>query len=127
LITLGLVELGLRYFMPVDYRLPHELARGARPSTNPQPVRPDYELKPDVEAYQGKVTTNSYGMRDDEPLPGNRERIVVIFYLWLWGAARRNLPILLKNHSLKINMMSSTHPYLAIPFKMRPYSRNQLA
>jgi hypothetical protein len=117
LVTLGIVELGLRYFMPIDYRPPpSELAYVGRetiyqPSTSPGL---DYELKPDVEALaQGvRVTTNSYGMRDDEPLPGNRERIVVIgdSFTFGFGVPQEEIfPILLEQ---KLNSLEDRYDVL---------------
>lgn len=83
LVTLGIIEVGLRYFRLVDYRPPpSELPYVERETIYRASTIPglDYELAPNVEAQaQGAmVKTNSYGMRDNEPLATSENRILVI-------------------------------------------------
>lgn len=104
LLTLGLIEVGLRYFMPVDYRPPPgELAYVGRETIYQASTTPGltYELKPNVEgtAQNVPVKTNSYGMRDDEPLPEAEERIVVLgdSFAFGFGVAQEDIfPLLLE-------------------------------
>jgi hypothetical protein len=82
-VTLGIIELGLRRFMPIDYRPPaSELPNVARDIIYQASDIPDldYELVPSIEtvAHGVMVRINSYGMRDDEPDPHRRKRIVVL-------------------------------------------------
>ena len=83
LVTFGVIELGLRRFLPVDYRPPaSELPNVADDAIYQDSSIPDldYELVPNTEATaQGvMVVVNSYGMRDDEPDPQKNRRIVVL-------------------------------------------------
>ncbi len=83
LVTLLVIELFLRLFMPVDYRPPaSELPNVARDIIYQASQTPglDYELAPNVhtEAHGALVTTNSYGMRDNEPDPARPRKIVVL-------------------------------------------------
>ncbi len=82
-VTLGSIELGLRRFLPVDYRppaseLPHVAGEIIYQASSIPDL--DYELAPDVEteAYGVTVSTNRYGMRGDEPDPQKSRRIVVL-------------------------------------------------
>ncbi len=73
-ITFGALELGLRQFMPVDYRPPaSELAYVAGDVIYQASAVPglDYELVPDFEgqAHGVLATTNAEGMRDAPPDP----------------------------------------------------------
>lgn len=104
LFTLGLVEVGLRYFMPIDYRPPpSELGYVGRETIYRAATVPglDYELAPNVETVaQGvRVKTNSYGMRDDEPLAQPARRIVVLGDSFAFGFGvpqEETFPILLE-------------------------------
>ncbi len=85
LLTLGVIEVLLRVFMPIDYRAPpSELRHVARESIYRSSSTPGlaYELVPDIVApahYAGElVTTNSFGMRDEEPDPARDNRIVIL-------------------------------------------------
>jgi hypothetical protein len=83
LVTFGVIELGLRRFMPVDYRPPAgELPNVAGDIIYQGSSIPDldYELSPNTKATtQGMtVAVNSYGMRDDEPDPQKNRRILVL-------------------------------------------------
>lgn len=83
LITLAIIELLLRQFVPIDYRPPpSELPNVARdiiyqPSDIPGL---DYELVPNIgtQAHGVWVKTNSYGMRGNEPDPTQNHRILVL-------------------------------------------------
>lgn len=91
LVTLGVIELGLRLFMPIDYRPPaselpnieHDIIYKASDIPGL-----DYELVPNMEAqaYGVLVRTNSYGMRDDEPDPDENKRIVVLGDSFAFGS-----------------------------------------
>lgn len=83
LLTLGVIELGLRWFLPIDYRPPaYELPNVARDVIYQASEIPelDYELVPGVEleAHGVMVSTNSFGMRDSEPDPERNKKIVVL-------------------------------------------------
>ncbi len=92
--TLILMEFGLRYFRPVNYLRPptrppwHKLIH--QPSSIPGLA---YELAPNMEMVWHGVTvkTNSYGMRDHEPIRNKNDsllRIVVLgdSYTFGWDA-----------------------------------------
>jgi hypothetical protein len=104
LVTLGLIEVGLRYFMPVDYRPPpSELGYVGRETIYRATTIPglDYELVPNVETMaQGvRVKINSYGMRDDEPWAEPAKRIVIIGDSFTFGFGvpqEETFPILLE-------------------------------
>ncbi len=75
--SLIVVELFLRFYVPVTYRQPPKLLPNNvwrellhRPSQVPGLA---YELAPNREKHShgAIIRTNSYGMRDDEPLPKN--------------------------------------------------------
>lgn len=83
LLTLGVIELGLRVFLPIDYRPPaYELPNVARDVIYQASEIPelDYELVPNIEteAHGVMVSTNSFGMRDSEPDPERNKKIVVL-------------------------------------------------
>jgi hypothetical protein len=83
LLTLGVVEILLRNFMPIDYRPPpSELPNVSRQVIYQASELPglDYELVPNVEieAHGTIVKTNRYGMRSDEPSPDSDKRFVVL-------------------------------------------------
>jgi hypothetical protein len=117
LVTSGIIEVGLRYFMPIDYRPPpSELAYVGRETIYQASTIPnlDYDLKPNVAgtAQNVPVKTNSYGMRDDEPLPGDRERIVVIgdSFAFGFGVPQDDLfPLLLEQ---KLNSVADKYDVL---------------
>ncbi|RMF05841.1 MAG: hypothetical protein D6768_00445 [Chloroflexi bacterium] len=82
LLTLAVVEVALRWLMPVDYRPPaSELPNVARDIIYQKSSVPglDYELVPnmDTTAHGARVKINSAGMRDDEPDPA-LPKIVVL-------------------------------------------------
>ncbi len=83
LITFGIIELGLRWFIPIDYRPPaSELPHVGRDIIYQASNTPDldYELVPniEIEAHGVMVNTNSFGMRDSEPNPKRNKRIIVL-------------------------------------------------
>jgi lysophospholipase L1-like esterase len=76
-LTLTAVEMILRFFYPIDYRMPpphipDDVWRAFLHRASPIPGLA-YELVPNREKYShgAVVKTNSWGMRDDEPLPKN--------------------------------------------------------
>lgn len=83
LLTFGIIELGLRLFMPIDYRppaseLPHVAQDIIYQASNIPGL--DYELVPNIEtvAHGVMVRTNSFGMRGSEPNPKRNRRIIVL-------------------------------------------------
>jgi hypothetical protein len=104
LITMGIIDMALRWFYPVDYRPPaSELPNVAQDIIYQASAIPglDYELVPGISviAHGAQVTTNSFGMRGDEPDPQKNRRLVVTGDSFTFGfnvAQEKIFPHLLK-------------------------------
>lgn len=85
LLSLAAAELFLRFYRPVEFRLRERQPQGGGPSVFRRSTTPGllFDMAPNVPrkvVAAAWVTTNSYGMRDDEPAPkeANRFRIVAL-------------------------------------------------
>ncbi len=128
--TLSLTELGLRYFRPVNYRRPPEGPPWNKLLHQPSSIPGlAYEMAPNMEkVWDGVIIkTNSYGMRDHEPVPQKTDslRRVVVFgdsYTFGLGVpAEQTYPKVLEK-LLNQSTVSTNYQYEVLTFAVIGYS-----
>ena len=78
------MELGLRWFRPINYLRPLVGVPWGMLIHQPSPITGlSYELAPNIDTTWDKmiIRTNSHGMRDDEPIPGKNDSLLRIAVL----------------------------------------------